>query len=120
MKTTYFFAPILAVTGIAYAHAFDYNCADQQVSGHTVNLQVGEEFGTEAWARYTYDGEAQTVSVMQPNGDNDFISARMGDVAGGDVEVSINTLTQDDGTNTITLKIKSLKFKGDLSCTGGM
>jgi hypothetical protein len=120
MKTTYFFVPVLAMTGIAQAYAFDYNCADQQVSGHTVDLRVSDDYGTEPFVRYTYDGEVKTISAMQPNGDNDFISARMGDVPGGDVEVSINTLTQDDGTNTITLKIKSLKFKGELTCTGGM
>jgi hypothetical protein len=119
MKTGYFFVLVLAMTSITHAYAFDYNCADQQVSGHTVNLRVSDDYGNAPFVRYSYDGEVTTISVMQSNGDNDFISARMGDVPGGDVEVSIDTLAQDDGTNTITLKIKSLKFKGELSCTNG-
>jgi hypothetical protein len=114
-----FFAPILALVLISQAKAWDYNCVDQKVSNHTVNLRVSSDYGTGVWVRYIVDGNGTTIPVMEQNGDNDYISAQLGDVKGGDVEVSIDTLADDDGTNTINLKIKSLGIKGDLGCTAG-
>jgi hypothetical protein len=100
-----------ALISASSAHAWTYTCSSQSISGKNLDyFSVSNAYGNFVTVRVSLDGQATTIPTLFSNGSNDFYSHD------NDVEVMIDSLSDDSGSTGIFLSIKSLGVRGNLDC----
>jgi hypothetical protein len=111
MKSLNILFVAFALISASTAQAWTYTCNSQSISGKTLDyLSVSNTYGNFVTLRVSFDGQVMTVPTLLENGTNDFYSHD------NDVEVMINSLSDDSGSTRIYLSVKSLGVRGNLDC----